>query len=116
MATERTPTTEQERVLRHVTEGRNVVVHAPPGTGKTFCLLEATRRVLVASDVAQVFIGAYNTELAAEQQGASCSTEGRFPANQKKNKSARKQTSNECFRSRCRELDVSMSMRRIADR
>jgi len=66
MATERPPTTEQERVLQHVTTGRNVVVHAPPGTGKTFCLLEATRRVLAASDAAQVFIGAYNTELAAE--------------------------------------------------
>lgn len=66
-----TPTEEQMLALRVVCdEGLNAVVHAPPGTGKTFCIMEAARRVCQADADATILICAYNTELAAEVSAA----------------------------------------------
>lgn len=59
------PTDEQAAILDDWTAGRNVRVQAPPGTGKTWLILEAARAAL-SSDDAKVLVLAYNTELAAD--------------------------------------------------
>ena len=67
MASRHSLNREQELAVTNVVErGKNTLLQAPPGTGKSACLLEAAIRVLTKDPSAKVLVCAYNVEIASD--------------------------------------------------
>ena len=61
-----TPNVAQQNALDCWTQGHNLRLQAPPGTGKTWMILKAASLAKTSDPGADILIVAYNTELAAD--------------------------------------------------